>query len=116
LNLKKNCLTPLINITRLFSFECQLPETATVERIAVLKTAHPIVKTLGNDLEYALEFLSMIRIRHQLEQASSGFVPDNFINPKRLNSLEQRNLKEICRLLSRILDDIEKNYGRGTQL
>jgi CBS domain-containing protein len=116
LDLKNNCLTPLINIIRLFSFECSIHETSTMERIAVLKTVHPIVKTLGDDLAYALEFLSMIRIRHQMEQISSGLSPDNFISPKRLSSLEQRNLKEICRLLSRILDDIEKKYGIGTQL
>jgi CBS domain-containing protein len=116
LDLKKNCLTPLINIMRLFSFESHIQETSTAERLAMLKMAHPIVKILGDDLEYALEFLSMIRISHQLEQVNTGLSPDNFINPKRLSSLEQRNLKEICRLLSRILDDIEKKYGIGTQL
>jgi len=116
LDLKKNCLTPLINIIRLFSFESHIHETSTAERLAILKTTHPIVKILGDDLAYALEFLSMIRIRHQLEQVSTGLSPDNFINPKRLSSLEQRNLKEICRLLSRILDDIDKKYGIGTQL
>jgi CBS domain-containing protein len=116
LDLKKNCLTPLTNIIRLFSFECRIYETSTVERLSVLRTVHPIVKTLGDDLAYALEFLSMLRIRNQLEQVSAGLAPDNFINPKRLSSLEQRNLKEICRLLSRILDDIEKKYGIGTQL
>ena len=116
LDLKKNCLTPLINIIRLFSFESHIQETSTAERLAVLKTAHPIVKILGDDLAYALEFLSMIRIRHQLEQVKAGLAPDNFINPKQLSSLEQRNLKEICRMLSRILDDIGKKYGIGTQL
>jgi CBS domain-containing protein len=116
LDLKKNCLTPLINIIRLFSFESHIQETSTAERLAILKTSHPIVKILGDDLAYALEFLSIIRIRHQLEQVSAGLAPDNFINPKRLSSLEQRSLKEICRLLSRILDDIGRKYGIGTQL
>ncbi|NTW59214.1 MAG: hypothetical protein HGA43_08600 [Nitrospirae bacterium] len=58
----------------------------------------------------------MIRIRHQLQQVRAGLAPDNFINPKQLSSLEQGNLKEICRLLSRILDDIGKKYSIGTQL
>jgi signal-transduction protein with cAMP-binding, CBS, and nucleotidyltransferase domain len=42
--------------------------------------------------------------------------PDNFINPKKLKSLEQRNLKEICKLISGLLDDIEKKYCMGAQL
>ncbi len=115
LDLKKSCLTPLVNIIRLFSFESAVRETPTAERLAALRTVHPVVKTLGDDLEYALEFLSMIRIRHQLEQAGSGLAPNNFIDPRRLSSLEQGNLKEICRLLSRILNGIEKKYGIETQ-
>ncbi|NTW66361.1 MAG: hypothetical protein HGB21_08680 [Nitrospirae bacterium] len=51
-----------------------------------------------------------------MQQVRAGLAPDNFINPKQLNSLEQGNLKEICRLLSRILDDIGKQYSIGTQL
>lgn len=116
LDLKKSCLTPLTNIIRLFSYESSVQETSTTERLALLRTVHPVVKTLGGDLAYALEFLSMMRIRHQLEQVNAGLAPDNFINPKQLSSLEQQGLKEICRLLARILDDIGRKYGIGTQL
>jgi hypothetical protein len=45
-----------------------------------------------------------------------GATPDDFINPKRLSSFEQRNLKQICRLLSRLIDDITKKYEVGTHL
>ena len=116
LDLKTHCLTPLINIVRLFSFECGVAEVSTAERLAELRSVHPVVQTLGGDLEYAWEFLSLLRIRHQLEQIAAGNTPDNFINPKHLSSLEQRNLKEICRMLLRTLDDIEKKYNIGTQL
>jgi CBS domain-containing protein len=116
LNLKDKCLTPLINIVRLFSFESHIPETSTAERIAVLKDLHPIMKNVGGDLEYAFEFISMLRIRHQLKQAAMEIDPDNFIDPKQLSSLELRNLKQICRLLSQIIDDITLRYGTGTRL
>lgn len=116
LNLKDKCLTPLINIVRLFSFESQIPETSTIERIAVLKNIHPIIKNAGDDLEQAFEFISLLRIRHQLEQTAMGIDPDNFIDPRRLSSLELRNLKEICRLVSQIIDDIARKYGTGTHL
>ena len=116
LNLKNKCLTPLTNIVRLFSFESNLPETSTLERIAVLKDMHPIMKEIGDDLEDAFEFISLLRIRHQLEQAAMDIEPDNFIDPKRLSSLELRNLKEICRLISQVIDDIAKKYCSGTRL
>lgn len=116
LNLKDNCLTPLINIVRLFSFESTIAETSTIERIAVLKNIHPIMQKVGDDLGHAFEFISLLRIRHQLEQAAMDIDPDNFIDPKRLNSLEIKNLKEICKLLTQIIDDIAKEYGSGTRL
>jgi len=116
MDLKTSCLTPIINIIRLSAFECNIPETCTFERLAVLKTAHATISTVGDDLSHALEFISLLRIRRQLEQVSMGTAPDNFINPKKLSSFEQRNLKEICRLLSRLLDDIAVKYEVGTHL
>ena len=116
LNLKDSCLTPLINIVRLFSFESTIPETSTLERIAVLKNIHPVMKEVGDDLGHAFEFISLLRIRHQLEQAAMDIDPDNFIDPKQLKSLEIKNLKEICKLITQIIDDIAKKYGTGTRL
>jgi CBS domain-containing protein len=116
LDLKKGCLTPVINIIRLSAFESNIAETCTFERLAVLKTAHSTISTVGDDLAQAMEFISLLRIRRQLEQVSMGATPDDFINPKKLSSFEQRHLKQICRLLSRLLDDIAEKYEVGTHL
>ncbi len=113
ISLKTSFLTPIINIIRLAAFESNIPETGTFERLFVLKTTHATISTVGDDLAHALEFVSLLRIRHQVEQVSMGAAPDNFINPKKLSSLEQRNLKEICRLLMRTLDDIAVQYEVG---
>ena len=77
----------------------------------MLRTVHPVAKTAGDDLAHAFESISLLRIRHQHEQIVMGLEPDNFIDPGRLNSLELRSLKEICRLISQILDGIAKKYG-----
>ena len=112
-DLKRHCLTPLINIVRLFSLESNLTEIATIERLAVLQGVHPVAKTARDDLAHAFEFISLLRIRHQHEQIAMGLEPDNFIDPGRLSSLELRSLKEICRLISHILDEIRRKYGAG---
>lgn len=116
LDLKEKCLTPLINIVRLFSFECQIPETSTIERIAALKNVHPVMKNVGDDFSYAFEIISFLRLRHQLEQASMNIEPDNLLDPRRLSSLEVRNIREISRLIARVIDDISSKYGTGTRL
>jgi len=116
LDLKKGCLTPVINIIRFSAFESNIAETCTFERLAVLKTVHSTIRTVGDDLAQAMEFISLLRIRRQLEQVSMGATPDDFINPGKLSSFEQRNLKQICRLLSRLLDDIAEKYEVGSHL
>ena len=110
-DLKRYCLTPLTNIVRFFSLESAIAESSTLERLAVLRTTHPVAKTMGDDLAHAFEFVSLMRIRHQHEQIALDLEPDNFIDPRRLSSLELRNLKEICRLISQVLDGIERRYG-----
>jgi len=115
IDIKKHCLIPLINIVRLFGLESGIAETSTIERLAALRTVHPIAKTAGDDLAHAFEFVSLLRIRHQHEQIAMDTEPDNFIDPRRLSSLELNNLKGICRLIAQLLEEIKGRYGDGTR-
>lgn len=114
-DLKRYCLTPLVNIVRLFAFEAGVAETSTTGRLAALKAVHPIAKAVGDDLAHAFEFISLLRIRHQHDQIAMDLEPDNYIDPRQLSSLERSTLKQTCRLLSRILDDVAVRYGTGAR-
>lgn len=114
LNLKFTCLAPLTNIVRLFSLENGVTETSTLDRLHALRGNHPIVNELGEDLEYAFEFLNLIRIRKQHAQIEAGIAPDNFLNPNELSNFEKKVFKESCQLISKIQDMINKKYNPGT--
>lgn len=114
LNLKFRCLAPLVNIVRLFSLEAGVPETSTHERIEALKEKHKIASEHGDDILGAFEFISFLRIHHQMEQIDAGKEPDNFINPDTLTNLEKKTLKEVSHLISRIQDAITRQYNPGT--
>lgn len=116
LNLKFKCIAPMVNIARLFSLEKGITEVASIDRIHVLKEKHPIFHELGEELENAFEFLSHLRIRHQLDQIKAGIAPDNFINPGRLDNAERKTFKGVCQLISRVQDAIAKQYSPGTRL
>jgi len=116
LNLKFKCLAPLIDIVRLFSLERQVAATSTLERIAALKGAHPIVREYADEIEHAFEFLALLRVHHQVEMIESGLDPDNFIDPDKLSNLEKKTLKEVCVLISKIQDSITKQYNPGTAM
>ena len=116
LDLKKTCIAPMLNIVRLFSLESGIPETSTLERIAALKQVHTTVRKIGDELEQAFEFLSLLRIRHQFEQIALNVEPDNFINPERLSAQEKNTLKNVCHLISRVLDSIIREYNPGIKI
>jgi len=116
LDLKKTCIAPMLNIVRLFSLESGIPETSTLERIAALKQVHNTVRQIAEELEQAFEFLSLLRIRHQFEQIALNVEPDNFINPERLSAQEKNTLKNVCHLISRVLDSIIREYNPGIKI
>ncbi len=116
LDLKKTCIAPMLNIVRLFSLEAGIYETSTMERIAALKSVHTTVRKIGDELEQAFEFISLLRIRHQFEQIRANIEPDNFINPDRLSAQEKNTLKNVCHLISRVLDGIIREYSPGSMM
>ncbi|HEX9019852.1 MAG TPA: DUF294 nucleotidyltransferase-like domain-containing protein [Nitrospirota bacterium] len=110
LNLKVKGLAPLIDMARLFALEKGINETSTLERIERLRGMHTIVEEYADDLEYAFEFIMLLRIHHQYAQLGSGQTPDNFINPNRLSNLEKRSIKEAFHLIANIQDLIIERY------
>ncbi|MCS7242412.1 DUF294 nucleotidyltransferase-like domain-containing protein [Candidatus Caldatribacterium sp.] len=110
LNLKIKGIAPLVDIVRLFSLEKAVRETSTLERIEALKSKHSIMRDYSEEVIYALEFLMLLRIRHQYEQVVKGMVPDNFINPEELSNLERKLLKDTFQLISKLQDILIERY------
>lgn len=109
-DLKIKGIAPLVDAIRLFALEKGVRETSTLERINALKSIHTIVKEYADELEYAFEFLMLLRIHHQFEQMISGKEPDNFVNPYKLSNLEKRILKEAFNIISKMQGLIIERY------
>jgi CBS domain-containing protein len=110
LNLKFRGIGPLVDIVRLFSLESGIRETSTLERIKALQEAHPVVTTMGEELEQAFEFINLLRIHHQADQIEKGINPDNFINPENMSNLEKKSLKEAFHTISKAQEMIIDQY------
>ncbi len=113
LDLKISALGPIVNIARLCALEAGIPETATLDRLAVLRPKHPLLSRYGEELGHAFEFLSLLRIQHQFEQIQAGRPGDNFIDPASLSTYENKSLKDAFRLISRVQDLIIEQYRLG---
>jgi len=110
LNLKVKGLAPFVDVIRLFALEKGITQTSTLSRIETLKGMHTIVGEFAEDLEHAFELIMLLRIHHQYEQISTGRTPDNFIDPKRLGSLEKRLIKDAFHLIAKIQKLIIERY------
>jgi CBS domain-containing protein len=113
LNLKLSGIGPLVDVVRLLSLESRVPETSTLERIEAMKGKNPTISDVGDELAQAFEFITLLRIHHQVEQMERGERPDNFINPSALSNLEKRILKESFQVITRVQDGLIDQYGPG---
>jgi CBS domain-containing protein len=113
LDLKINGIAPIVDLARFFALETGIPETSTLERIEVLKNRHPVVKELAEDLTQAFEFITLLRIQHQMDQVKKSLPVDNFINPNILSNLEKKYLKESFHIIAKIQDIITEDYKPG---
>ena len=110
LDLKHKGIAPIVDLLRFFSLEKGVRETATLERLRALREKHTIVEEYADELEYAFEFIMLLRIHHQYGQIARHVEPDNFINPNNLSNLERKTTKEAFQLISRIQDLIMQRY------
>ncbi|MBI5741312.1 MAG: cyclic nucleotide-binding/CBS domain-containing protein [Nitrospirae bacterium] len=113
LNLKFRGASPVVDIARLFALELGLAETSTFERLRALRDKHPIITELGEEMEQTFEFISLLRIHHQIKRIEQSLEPDNFINPGNLSNLERKSLKESFQLVLRVQDAILELYRPG---
>jgi len=110
LNLKIKAVTPLVDIARLFALEKGIRHASTWERLESLRGGSTIISDLVDELEYALEFITLLRIHHQYRQMEAGRPIDNFIHLDTLSHLERKSLKNIFRLIIRVQDLVLERY------
>jgi CBS domain-containing protein len=101
LDLKLKGTGPIVNAARIWSLEAGIEEINTVDRLQALERAGTVEGKLLADLREGLEFLTSLRLEHQLQQAKSGTPISNYINPASLSPLQKGLLKEAFGAITR---------------
>lgn len=100
INLKRRGTAPLVDLIRVHSLAVGSRAQNSFERLDDIIDAGILPKGRAQDLKDALEFISMVRIRHQATDVELGIEPDNNIEPENLSEFERRNLKDAFQILS----------------
>lgn len=110
LNLKIKGVAPLVDIARLFALERGIRPGSTMERLEALRGSTSLIAELVDELEYAFEFITLLRIHHQFRQMEAGQPIDNFIRLDALSNLERQSLKNAFRLIQKVQDLVMERY------
>ena len=100
INLKGRGTAPLTDLIRIHSLAGGSTAQNSFDRIDAITSANIMPPEALKHLRYALEFLSMVRIRHQVEALEQGETPNNYVEPERFSNSERHNLKEAFQVLS----------------
>ncbi|MBL1378330.1 putative nucleotidyltransferase substrate binding domain-containing protein [Zobellella iuensis] len=99
INLKRRGTAPLADLIRVHALAIGSRAQNSFERLKDVIEAGVLPKGRGPDLRDAMEFIAMVRIRHQALDLAAGREPDNNIEPETLSDFERRNLKDAFQIL-----------------
>ncbi|WP_151702416.1 DUF294 nucleotidyltransferase-like domain-containing protein [Nitrincola alkalilacustris] len=113
INLKRRGTAPLIDLIRVHALAVGSTSQNSFDRLDDVIEAAVLPLGRGPDLRDALEFISMVRIRHQALSIEEGKEPDNNIEPDKLSHFERRNLKDAFQVLSNAQKYLKFKYTRA---
>lgn len=100
INLKRRGTAPLADLIRVHALAVGSRSCNSFDRLKDIIDAGILPKGRGEDIRDAMEFISMVRIRHQSIDVEQGIEADNNIEPENLSEFERRNLKDAFQILS----------------
>lgn len=110
INIKRRGTAPLNDLIRVHALAVGSTSLNSFDRLRDVIDAGILQRGRGNDLLDALEFISMVRIRHQALDLEAGREPDNNIEPENLSDFERRHLKDAFQLLSNAQKFLKYHY------
>lgn len=113
LDLKHRGIVPITDIARVLALSAGLPAVNTRERLQQCREAGVLSREMADNLLDALEFIALLRIRHQAEQIRRGQPADNYVPPKQLSELEREYLKDAFKVIRTMQETMETRYQAG---
>lgn len=92
----KSAMTPIVDFARIYALKNRIEETNTQERLHQLYLKKVLSWQEYNEIDQSYSFLMELRFIRQITSViDENKKPDNYVNPKKLSSIEQTMLKEI---------------------
>jgi CBS domain-containing protein len=96
-DIKHGGLLPVVDLARYAALRAGSRITPTIERLRLAAAEGILEPTEARILEQAYELFSALRLEHQVEQLEDGREPDDRIDPRQLDPLTRRYLRDAFR-------------------
>ncbi|AIX51547.1 MULTISPECIES: DUF294 nucleotidyltransferase-like domain-containing protein [Pantoea] len=116
IDMKRRGTAPLADLIRVHALAAGSAARNSFDRLQDIMQTDLLPHGRGQDLRDALEFISMVRIRHQAQDVESGQEPDNRIEPLNLSEFERKNLKDAFQILSNAQKFLKYRYQPGRKV
>ena len=110
INIKRRGIAPLNDVIRVHALGVGSRAQNGFERLDEISGAGALPAGQTDKLRYALEFLSIVRMRHQVQEIKDDHEPNNAIQPEQIPDSERRNLKEAFQILSNAQNFLRFRY------
>ena len=101
-DIKSGGLLPIVDVARYAALKAGVQVTPTLERLRASADTGVMSATEARILEEAYELFSALRLEHQVGQLMDGREPDNHLDPKQLDPLTRRYLRDAFREVSAV--------------
>ena len=100
INIKRRGTAPLTDLIRVHALATGSSAQSSHDRLDDIAKTRLMPRESLERLRYALEFLSLARIRHQALDIQEGREPNNYIEPENVSAAERHGLKDAFQILS----------------
>ena len=113
INIKRRGTAPLADLIRVHALAVGSTARNSFDRLNDVIDAGILPQGRGPDLHDALEFIAMVRIRHQAADLAAGREADNSIEPEALSDFERRSLRDAFQILANAQKFLKYRYQPG---
>lgn len=112
LDIKHGGLLPVVDLARYAALKAGAKVTGTVDRLRAASDAGAIDQTQARTLQEAYELFAALRLEHQVQRLDAGREPDDHLDPRTLNPLARRYLRDAFREVTAVQKSITRESKR----
>lgn len=110
INIKGRGLAPITDVIRVHALAVGSKAQNSVERLRDIEQANILPAGQVDKLQYALEFIALVRMRHQALELQNEQTMDNAIEPENIDTAERHNLKEAFQVVNNAQNFLRYRY------